>query len=241
MDRYEGFETLLEDSSSGSPVDPQEFAPGADPSPASGFSPPPPLPPRTERTMRGIAETFARAGAGGLGAFLRSPCTLRLLGLRSARTEEILAGLPPVVCASLIRLVPLPGAGLITIDAPLMTSMLTRLLGGPVEEPAAVREFTALDLRIARGVVERLLEDFRRAAATAADFDPRVERIESTPGCLAALEEGDAMVTLRYAVTLHSVEGVLELHVPLAGFTPADPDGVAAAVEILDGFPIPEP
>jgi flagellar motor switch protein FliM len=117
-------------------------------------------------------------------------------------------------------LAPLGGTSLITVDPGLMSSMFTKLLGGPIEEATQVREFTAVELGMARQVIDHLLGHLKTCTEPVVDLHPQVERIETNPAYLNVLDDRETVLNLHYDVGIETVEGTLDFHIPLAAFEP---------------------
>jgi flagellar motor switch protein FliM len=123
-------------------------------------------------------------------------------------------------CIAVTTMPPLKGSVLLVLDASIAFSLFTRLLGGPLEEPAQVRDFTELESGMARRLVERLLENLRGAAERLVPLTPAVAQIENNPSYVQAFSDTEMVLTLQFSVGLDSLRGTLSLLMPLAAFEP---------------------
>jgi flagellar motor switch protein FliM len=184
-----------------------------------------------------VAETFAQSTGRYLGGLLRTPCRLEFESLLPTRFAAGLGDVLHPGCVGLVTWSGQGGSGWIHLDPGLASAVLDRALGGPREEPGPRREFTPLELRLARRITEKLVDRLAVAASSFVPWRPRLESLESDPERLPVVDEAAPVVVLRYHVSLDPVLGTLSVAVPEAAWedpTPAgreesDPGGEDAA------------
>jgi len=141
-------------------------------------------------------------------------------GLHQTTYGDYTSELPNPTCASMVTLSPLKGYSLMHIDLSLCFVLMKKLMGGvPVSEDS-VREFTEIERGINAGLVERFLEIFRKSAKKLVPFDPKFVSLENNPAYLGGIPEGESMIVMKFQIKLDTVEGPVELAIPISAFGP---------------------
>ena len=173
-----------------------------------------------ERNVRGVSEGFAKDSSLAFSNLLRATCDFTFGGMRVSAFGEILSGWESPSCIAVCSMEPLQGMVLLHVDAPLMFSFFTKLLGGPIEEPTHVRDFTEIEMGMARKVIQRVLELFCLATDKIVRLTPLLVQIENNPNYLNAFSDGEPVLTLQYSVAMEEVAGSINFIVPIVAFEP---------------------
>jgi len=173
-----------------------------------------------ERNVRGISESFAKDASLGFSNLLRSTCEFRFAGLEVTSFGETLAGMDNPSCIALCTSEPLHGKILLELESGLMFTLFTKLLGGPIEAPGHLREFTEIEMGLSRKLLGKLLEILGSATEKVVRLHPKLVQIENNPNYLNAFGDGEAVLNLRCDVTLEEISGRLAIILPVAAFEP---------------------
>jgi len=173
-----------------------------------------------EQNLQSVAENFAKTGGIDFTSLLRMTAAVEFKGLQQSTFGEYMEELPNPTCASMVTLAPLKGYSLLHIDLGLCFVFMKKLMGGvPVSEDT-VREFTEIERGINAGLVSRFLEIFRKSAAKLIALEPGFVSLENNPNYLSGIAEGESLIIIRFEVKLDTVEGPVELALPMSAFGP---------------------
>lgn len=173
-----------------------------------------------EQNLQAIGESFAKTGGIDFTSLLRMTAIVEYKGLRQATFGEYMEELPSPTCASMVTLSPLKGYSLLHIDLALCFVFMKKLMGGAPVSEDTVREFTEIERGINAGLVRRFLEIFRKSAGKHIQVDPHFISLENNPNYLSGIAEGESLIIIRFEVKLDTVEGPVELGIPLSAFGP---------------------
>ncbi len=173
-----------------------------------------------EQNLQSIAETFAKTGGIDFTSLLRMTAVVEYKGLHQSTFAEYLEDLPSPTCASMVTLAPLKGYSLMHIDLGLCFVFMKKLMGGvPVSEDT-VREFTEIERGLNASLVDRFLEILRKSATKLVQLEPAFVSLENNPNYLSGIAEGESLIIMKFQVKLDTVEGPVELAMPLSAFGP---------------------
>ena len=173
-----------------------------------------------EQNLQSMAENFAKTGGIDFTSLLRMTTAIDYKGLQQCTFSEYMEELPNPTCASLVTLAPLKGYSLLHIDLGLCFVFMKKLMGGAPVSEDTVREFTEIERGINAGLVERFLEIFRKSAAKLVQLEPAFLSLENNPNYLGGIASGESLIIMKFQIKLDTVEGPVELAIPLPAFGP---------------------
>lgn len=173
-----------------------------------------------EQNLQSLAESFAKTGTIDFTSLMRMTTTVEFQGLKQTTFAEYIEEMPNPTCGALVTLAPLKGYSLVHIDLGLCFVFLKKLMGGTPDMEDTVREFTEIERGINAGLVGRFTDIFTKAAAKLIKVDPGFVNLENNPNYLGGIADGEAMIVLKFRVKVDTVEGPVELGLPLPAFTP---------------------
>ena len=173
-----------------------------------------------ERNLRGVSESFAKDASLSFSNLMRGTVDFTFGGMRVNSFGETLSAWENPSCIAVCTMEPLSGVVLVHIEASLMFSIFTKLLGGPIEEPSQVRDFTEIETGMARKVLTKVLEQFSAATDKVHRVVPMLIQIENNPNYLNAFAEAEPVLNLQYSVTMEEVGSTMSFVIPLAAFDP---------------------
>jgi len=173
-----------------------------------------------ERNLRGVSESFAKDASLTFSNLMRANADYTFGGVRVNSFGETLSSWENPSCIAVCSMEPLSGVVLLHIEARLMFSFFTKLLGGPIEEPTQVRDFTEIEMGLSRKLIGKILEQFSAATDKVHRVTPVLLQIENNPNYLNAFSEAEPILNLQYSVTMDEVGATMSFIVPLAAFDP---------------------
>lgn len=166
-------------------------------------------------TLEMVAERFSRCALRSLTHFMRREVDVQFLGVADRRFARYASELSGSASLHLVQLHPLPGTSLVVLDATLVSIIVDGYFGGASgvarEGEPARREFSVAELRVARRVGEKLLEDLVEAWRPVAQLQGELVQSETSPRFVTSLSPSETLVVARMRVSLGEVGG--ELHV----------------------------
>lgn len=173
-----------------------------------------------EQNLQAVAEAFAKTGTIDFTNLMRMTTAVDFQGLKLTTFAEFLEEMPNPTCGAMVTLAPLKGYSMVHLDMGLCFVFLKKLMGGTPDMEDTVREFTEIERGINAGLVGRFTEIFRKAMSKFIDINPGFVNLENNPNYLSGIADGEAMVVMKFRVKVDTVEGPVELGLPLPAFSP---------------------
>lgn len=169
------------------------------------------------RSLGIVGESFAKSLSLSLSNYLRLPLAVSLQGVRQVLFEEYTRGIANPSCISIVQLAPIKPPAMLTLDIGLAFAMIEKLLGSAAVHGDLQREFTAIEARIGRKIVQRLLGDLREAMQRLLPVEGTLTAIEFNPEYTYIMNGGDACLLLEFTVELAELSGGLSVCISLSG------------------------
>lgn len=129
------------------------------------------------RALETMFNTWARVASLTLSSYLRTPVQSGGVELAQILFDEYVQGLPERPIIGLVSLAPLPGTVLLQLDIELAFVIVDRLLGGPGQVPAHLREPTEIEDRLLRELLGQLVANVREAWRILGNLNPALEDV----------------------------------------------------------------
>jgi flagellar motor switch protein FliM len=112
--------------------------------------------------------------------------------------EDFISSVPSPTVLAVFSLEPLEGAAILQFDPLFLFPMIDLFFGGKGETPGSLREFTDIELSVARNLAERVLENMARAWKDIIQVKPVINSLETNPHLhqIFSLNEIIALITL---------------------------------------------
>lgn len=173
-----------------------------------------------QKNLQAVADYFAKNGTIEFTSRLRMTTDVTYTGLRQCTYAEFVRDLPKPTCAAMVNLSPLKGPSLLHLNLELCFVFMKKLLGGMPDPEMAVRDFTEIERGIVADLVGRFLEMFGKAMSKLVPVETRLSALENNPLYLSGISEGASLLILTFQIKLDSVEGPIQLAMPLSAFGP---------------------
>ena len=148
---------------------------------------------------------------------------LSMANADSVRFGDYLEAVPLPALISVFEAEQWNGLGLITIDSPLIYSIIDVLLGGRRASTSLEiegRSFTPIESTLMERVIRLVLDDMSAAFEPLCKIAFRHERIESNPGLASIVHPSETAVVFRLDVDMGDRGGRLEVLIPDATLEP---------------------
>jgi len=172
-----------------------------------------------EQNLQNFAEQVARLGTISFTNLLRASTVVEFEGIHLHTLRDYVQNMPNPTCAAVITLRPLNGQSLLNIDLGTCFVILKKLMGGRPDPEDRLRSFTEIERGIQTQFIGRINELLRNAASKLLEIRPEFLGLENNPNYLTGLPLGESVVCLRFKLKLETVEGPLDLCIPLPAFS----------------------
>ena len=156
-----------------------------------------------------INEHLARGLRMGFSTLLREIVEVNSEPIQMERFRDFLNRIPVPTSIHIFRLEPLRGQALLVIDAPLVFAFVERFLGGGERKLIKVegREFTTIEQRLIRRVVDHIFQELERAWKGIQPIKCKYVRGEVNPQFARVLQPEEIVVVCNFEVDIEGITG----------------------------------
>lgn len=168
-----------------------------------------------------IHRRFATDSRSILSVALQRLIDVSMVDTSVIEFRDFMDNVPLPAVFAVISMKPLRGFCVWAFDATIAMVMVDILLGG-VGKPkkAEGREFTRIEQRLIRRVINTMLKPYQEAWEPVIRLHPEIVRIESHPQFVSIVPESDLVVSTRYAIDMGMVSGKMYSAIPYAILEP---------------------
>ncbi len=166
------------------------------------------------RSLHLIHDRFARSCSASFSAYLRTMSEVNLVSVDQFTYFEFLMSLPDPTCLSVLSMAPLEGNAALEINPSIVFPIVDKLLGGPGQPLAEIREISDIEYRIIDGVIKRALQDLQEAWAQAIDVKIAVVESETSPQLIQIAAPNEPVVLVTFEIKFSELSGMMNLCVP---------------------------
>jgi len=166
------------------------------------------------RSLHLIHDRFAKSCSASLSAHLRTMSEVNLVSVDQFTYFEFLMSLPDPTCLSVLSMAPLEGNAALEINPSIVFPIIDKLLGGPGQPLAEIREISDIEYRIIDGVVKRALQDLQEAWAQVIDIEIAVVESETSPQLIQIAAPNEPVVLVTLEIKIAELSGMMNLCIP---------------------------
>lgn len=169
-----------------------------------------------------VHSRFAERLRHSLSNSLRKLVDIDMSGLELIKVEEFQRTLPIPTSLHLFKMEPLKGMGMLVIETRLVFSLIEAYLGGTGTGSAKIegREFTPIENRIIKKVVDIALEDLQTAWSEIYPLKLNFVKSETNPLGITIAPPADYLLTIKAEVELKKPAGYFTLCIPYSSLQP---------------------
>lgn len=168
------------------------------------------------RALQAIHEVFARNLAESLSGFLRQSVEVRLVDIQQLTYGEFANSLPNPTCLNILSAKPLEGMMCLEISPLIMFPIIDRLLGGgSLEALIPQRPLTGIELRLARKITDRALQQLAHAWSSLMPVQFELIDVESNAQLAQVVTANETSVTISFTLQLGNKTGTMSLCLPV--------------------------
>lgn len=173
-------------------------------------------------TLDIIHDRFIRMFRVTLSNALRKMANLSVNSTGPLKFSEFMNSLPLPSCLNILRLDPLRGPSIMVIESKLLYALVDSFFGGNDVPYTKIegKDFTQIEIRIARKVVLAALDDLEKAWEPVYPLRIGYSRTEINPQFVAVVPPSDVVIATTFDVELEKVSGTIKIVIPYATLEP---------------------
>lgn len=166
------------------------------------------------RTLSMLHENYARVVSTVLSGQLRTTVELAVSSVRQETYAEFSLRLHNPGVIAVVSLAPLSGNAVLEVEPGVAMYLVDRVLGGAGTSAPELREFTEIELTVARRLVWSLLEHLRDGWRNIVEVAPQVESVETNPMFAQVVAPGEMCAVVTFAIRVGAIAGTICLCLP---------------------------
>lgn len=166
------------------------------------------------RSLHLIHDRFARSCSASFSAYLRTMSDVNLLSVDQFTYFEFLMSLPDPTCLNILSMRPLEGNAALEINPSIVFPVIDKLLGGPGQPLAEVREITDIEFGIIEGMIRQSLKDLQDAWSQAMNIEIAIVERETTPQLMQIAAPNEPVVLVTFEIKIAELSGMMNLCIP---------------------------
>ncbi|HWL69523.1 MAG TPA: flagellar motor switch protein FliM [Geminicoccus sp.] len=170
-----------------------------------------------------VFDRLERMLTTSLRNFTAENVDIHIENIYARRFGDYLEGVPLPAMLGVFRAEEWDNYGLVTVDSPMIYSIVDVLLGGRRGCSAMRiegRPYTTIEASLVERLIRLVLADLSTAFAPITRIDMRFERIETNPRFAAIARPGNACVVVRMRIDMDTRGGMIEFLLPYATLEP---------------------
>lgn len=169
-----------------------------------------------------IYDSFIRYNRVTLSNRLRRLVEIKKVGARPYKFDDFMHSLPSPVCMAIVKIDPLKGAALITMDSNLVFTLVDSVLGGTgataiLDES---RMFTSIELRLMEKIIKDVLVDLEKSFAHIQTTKMSLLRMEMNPRLVTIVPPEYQVITMTLEIQIEEFTGVMQFAIPYMTIDP---------------------
>ena len=173
-------------------------------------------------TLDIINQMFSRLFRNSFSSLMRKSADISAVSTDSLKFGEFLRSLPVPSSLHVFRMEPLRGFGLMVIESRLVFSFVDTFFGGTGTSDINIlgRDFSAIETRMTRNVVQTALEDWERAWKTVHPLSCTYVRSEVNPQFAAIVPPTDVVLVIVFDIEMENSSGTVTICIPYSMVEP---------------------
>ncbi len=167
-----------------------------------------------EQVLALVGQNFCRLFTADLSTFVGAEVDMSTSPVQQWSWDDMLSALPEPYCAVRLSMPPMEGTGLITIDVPLATAIVEKLMGGAGVAQERRDPLTEVELALLNEVHQRAATDLAESLSLVVRTEPVAGRQESRLEMIRASAARSLLIAFEFGVRMRSAEGQLRVAVP---------------------------
>ncbi|MCB0210193.1 MAG: flagellar motor switch protein FliM [Anaerolineae bacterium] len=172
------------------------------------------------RTLQMIHENFTRRVSSSLAAYLRAAVQLSCVHIEQGSFADFIQNIPTSSLAAVLKMDPLPGRILLTLDASTIAVAVDRMLGGFGRPITQGHQITDIEQSLVQGVIQYLATELREAWRNVITLNINIEETTLNPEFVQVALPTDAAVFLGFEFKVRENNGSMSICIPYSVLKP---------------------
>ncbi|MCB0191860.1 MAG: flagellar motor switch protein FliM [Anaerolineae bacterium] len=172
------------------------------------------------RTLQMIHENFTRRVSSSLAAYLRAAVQLSCVHIEQGSFADFIQNIPTSSLAAVLKMDPLPGRVLLTLDSSTIAVAVDRMLGGFGRPIAEGHQVTDIEQTLVHGVIQYLATELREAWRNVITLNINIEETTLNPEFVQVALPTDAAVFLGFEFKIRENNGSMSICIPYSVLKP---------------------
>lgn len=173
-------------------------------------------------TLEMAHERFTRLFRQSISSAMQRIVDVNMVGAEMSKFGEFMRGQAIPSSYHIFRLDPLKGSGLIVLEGKLIFTMVNNFFGGRGASYVKMegRDFTAIENRLIKTIVEMLVEDYQEAWMPVQKLDITLTRSEINPQFVSIVPPSDAVWVIEIELTFEDISERMYFCLPYSTLEP---------------------
>lgn len=173
-------------------------------------------------TLDIISQMFSRLFRNSFSSLMRKSADISPVSADSLKFGEFLRSLSIPTTLHVFRMEPLRGFGLMVIESRLVFSFVDNFFGGTGNSDVNImgRDFSAIEVRMTKKVVQNALEDWERAWKSVHPVECTYVRSEINPQFAAIVPPTDVVLVIVFDIEMENSSGTFTICIPYSMIEP---------------------
>jgi flagellar motor switch protein FliM len=173
-------------------------------------------------TLEIINDRFARIFRSSISAALRKVVDISTTSIDMIKFGEFMRSLPVPTSLHIFRMEPLRGHAIMVIETRLVFNLVDSFFGGDGKSDIKIegRDFTPIEHRVTRRVVEMVLSDLEKAWKPVHELSLIYHRSEINPQFAGIVPPTDVVVVIKFDLEMEQTAGTIIVCIPYSTIEP---------------------
>ena len=170
-----------------------------------------------------VFDRFQRVYRQTLSSLVRKVAVVEHLQTEMMRYSEWIATLPVPSCLSIVRLSPLIGQSIISLEPAYVYTLIDAIFGGGGKVSMSGKkegDFTSIELKMIQKLVQYFTNDLEKAWSTIYEIQFEFVRTDMNPEYVSIVAPSDVVVVTDFGVSFEDTSTRMQLVVPLFALDP---------------------
>ncbi len=169
-----------------------------------------------------IFDRFQRSYRQTLSSLVRKVVTVEYLQTEMQRYGEWISNLPVPSCLTILRMSPLIGQAIVSLEPAFVYSLIDNIFGGGRSGSLKKKEgdFTSIELKLIQRLVQYCTTDLEAAWRTIHELNFEFVRTDMNPEYVSIVAPSDVVVVTDISINFEDVSSKLQFVIPLFALDP---------------------
>lgn len=172
------------------------------------------------RTLRMLHESFTRIISSFLSGYLRADISIEIATVEQVTFEDFVRSVPTPTILTSFKVEPLKGVAVMETNPNFVYPIIDLFLGGMGEVQPEVRDFTDIELTIAKRLVGKVLDNLATSWMNSYELVPVINSIDTNPRLNPVMSINEMVAVLAFNTRVADSQGIINLCYPYAVLDP---------------------